>query len=153
MSKTERLSRQDRKARGEALMQKALQEERALSKKMESIVTFPGNLQEYEQMTGEKYELINQNLFEGGVVPWGFLHIYDDKPPVPLGFINPLNSKIGLILRSLHSEILERAAKLDADAIICYTKTGSYDVFESSFRETGIPIRRINQAPEAVKSK
>lgn len=118
-----------------------------LKRKMEAIQLFPGNLEEFSQLTGENYDFVKlsekRKFLEGGRSNWRFVDS-DNRPPFKnRDFFNPLTwRKTNVGVFGSYSEILARAVELGADALIHYSKIreGEYGVT----REIGVPVKRVN---------
>lgn len=133
------------------------QRERELRRRIAEIEAFPGNLEEFNAMTGALYEIIavpNRNRFlEGGIMQWETVDLDpDDGRPVRItDLLNPRNwTKISMSSRQapgFYSEIRAMAVELGADALIHYKK--EFDPFTSRpVVEFGVPVKKIKSTSE-----
>lgn len=138
--------------------------EQVLREKMDEIALFPGSLQEYVQLMGKEYQLVdipgNRKFLEGGLARWEIDTVEpSERPTTRQDFLNPLAWRHLKFLNIRHrldpdpyhdgkiySQVLRQAAELGADALIYYNNN---DYPYISSRETGVPIKRVApiQAP------
>ncbi len=103
---------------------RAEQAEQDLEGRMSNIDLFPGSLEEYEQLKGAEYTIIdvqgNKKYLRGDLLE--FKHLRD-----PTGD------------RKLYHEIVQKTLELGGDAIIRYTIVNNTAI---AYSEMGIPVKK-----------
>ena len=146
MSMTERLRSKDNFS--QRLTTEQLDNE--LIKKIRAIKVFPGNLDEFARVNGGEYEFVKlpaQRQFLEGIATERE-EVDDDGRSFlrKRHFLNPLSwsKRLTFIREAFHSQIKLQAVELGADALIHYMCRREINFFGGLYRETGVPIRRID---------
>jgi len=133
----------DRVSKSQQEKQAILQEERELRKKIAKIQTFPGTLDEFNQLTGKQYELVpsldKQIQLRGARLKWQVIDTeFDpDNPDTPR--LHLPHWGIGLKVEIYYSEIKAQAVRLNATALIHYKQERG--LVSPQVVEYGLPVR------------